>query len=181
MKNLTKYWWLLLLGGIAYVVLGALVMQYPDTAILGAAYYIGFSLLFIGISQTLFGFMGNGSGNGSWFSLIMGILDVALGVYLLSNPIASAETLVLLIGFWILYKGIITTINSFELKKSSHKLWWLNSLGGIILIALGWTAAGDPVSGGVVTVVYLSISFYVKGIVMIANSLTIGSSTSEDS
>jgi uncharacterized membrane protein HdeD (DUF308 family) len=170
MKNLTKYWWLLLLGGIGYVVLGGLVMQYPLQAILGATYYIAFSLLFIGVTQTIFGMMGDKDHRGSGFTLVMGVVDILLAIYLLSNPIASAATFVLLIGFWILFKGVVETINAFELKKLHNKQWWLSLLSGLALIVVGWMVAGNPVSGGTIAIFYLSISFYIKGFTLISSS-----------
>jgi uncharacterized membrane protein HdeD (DUF308 family) len=170
MKNLTKYWWLLLLGGMGYIALGTLVMQYPEQAILGATYYIAFSLLFIGITQTIFGFMGDRNHRGSGFTLVMGIIDICLAIYLLNNPIASAETFVLIIGFWILFKGIIETTNAFEMKKLHKKQWWINLLSGIALIVVGWMIAGNPISGSLVAIFYLSISFYIKGFTLISSS-----------
>jgi uncharacterized membrane protein HdeD (DUF308 family) len=166
-KSITKNWWLMLIMGLAYIVLGIIVWKYPGETILGASVYIGITLLVTGFSYI--GLAIGGVEKWGWY-LTGGIMDLILGGIILFNPIATASLLVLTIGLWFLFKGAMMFAESFSLRKVGYKYWWLNMIGGILLMVFGWKITGDPLAGTMAVVFYVSITLWIKGVVMITNA-----------
>ena len=166
-SKLSKNWWLLLIVGVAYTILGVVVWNYPGETVLAAAVYIGIILLVTGFSYI--GLAIGGIEKRGWY-LAGGIIDIILGGIVLVNPITSASMLVLTIGIWFVFKGAMMFGESFSLKKDGYKLWWLNMIGGILIIIFGWMITGNPLAGTMAVVAYVSVSLWIKGIVMISSA-----------
>ena len=56
MEDILKHWWLLLVGGLLFLVLGFVSLAYPMTALLSVALYIGLIALATGIMSLAFAF-----------------------------------------------------------------------------------------------------------------------------
>lgn len=157
----------MLVVGIAYIILGVIVWRYPGETVLGATVYIGVILLMTGFSYLGLAF--GGIEKRGWY-VAAGIIDIVIGAIILFNPIASASLLVLTIGLWFVFKGAMIFAESFKLRKSGYSLWWVNLIGGIIIMYLGWQITGKPLVGTMAVVAYVSVSLWVKGVVMITNA-----------
>jgi uncharacterized membrane protein HdeD (DUF308 family) len=166
-KAITKKWWLMLITGLAYVILGVIIWNYPGETVLGATIYIGITLLITGFSYI--GLVIGGAEKWGWY-LAKGVIDIVLGGIILFNPIATASMLVLTVGIWFVFKGAMMFAESFSLKKGGYKLWWLNLIGGILIMIFGWMITGDPLAGTMGIVVYISIALWIKGVVLIATA-----------
>jgi uncharacterized membrane protein HdeD (DUF308 family) len=170
MVKLVKNWWLLLIAGIAYIVLGILVWRHPGETILVAAIYIGIILLITGISQAILAIRErDGLEKWGWY-LAIGLIDIFLGGIFLFNPISTAVALTLVIGIWFLFRGILEFVNSFSLKSKGVDLWWISMFGGLILAILGFIIVGKPLAGTMAIVTLISVAFWLKGIIMIVMS-----------
>ncbi|HAP7645602.1 TPA: hypothetical protein IVV33_002984, partial [Enterococcus faecium] len=49
-----------------------------------------------------------------WFTIIVNILGILLGIFLLFNPISSALTLSFLVGFYFMLFGITHIVYAFR-------------------------------------------------------------------
>ena len=49
-----------------------------------------------------------------WFTIIINILGIIIGVMLLANPVSSALSLVFLVGFYFMWMGILNVIAAFS-------------------------------------------------------------------
>ena len=89
-KSLTRYWWALLILGVAICVVGVLIFAYPGES------YIGMSALFavlmlvsdiveLGIAFTEKYMVGRG------WAAIVGVLEVILGIVLICSPAISVS------------------------------------------------------------------------------------------
>lgn len=172
-QKIAKNWWLLLIAGIVYTFLGFLVWGHPGETILFATLYIGIALLVSGISMVVLS-IGERDGLNNWgWYLATGLIDVFLGGVLLFNPIASAVTLMLLVGFWFMFRGIIEFVNSFDLKKKGVSNWWLNLIGGLTVAVFGFIIIGRPLAGSLAIVSLISFAFWIKGSILLIMALGI--------
>lgn len=104
-----------IIAGIVDIVIGIYLLFNLDIglAVLPFVFAIWFivdslcGLFTLGIAQSI-------STGYFWFSLIINILGVLVGIMLLSNPITSALTLNYLIGFYLMLFGIEELIYSFS-------------------------------------------------------------------
>lgn len=66
MEDILKHWWLLLVGGLLFLVLGFVSLAYPMTALLSVALYIGLIALATGIMSLAFAFSNMSAGGWGW-------------------------------------------------------------------------------------------------------------------
>ena len=166
-KNLVKNWWLLLIAGAVYILLGFLVWNHPGETLLLAAIYIGVALLFSGVSMVILS-IGERDGLKNWgWYLATGLIDILLGAVFVFNPIASAVTLMLLVGIWFMFRGIIEFVNSFDLKSKGVSNWWLNLVGGLAIAGFGFIIISKPLAGSLAVVSLISIAFWIKGTILL--------------
>jgi uncharacterized membrane protein HdeD (DUF308 family) len=57
-----------------------------------------------------------------WLLLIMGLLEVPLGVLALADPGATLAALITVSGIWAVAIGVARVVFSFELKRLPYKL-----------------------------------------------------------
>lgn len=92
--------------GLAFVVIGILAIAEPPLASLAAAFYVGAMLLVGGAFMFLGGIL-NLSHRGGWIAAVLGLLSFVTGLVVIENPVASAVSLVWLLGGWLILGGIL--------------------------------------------------------------------------
>ena len=103
------------------------------------------------------------------WTLTRGILELLLGIWLLALPLpVVAETLVVLIGFWVLFYAVIGIGEACELQQFGVRGWgWLLACS-ILCLILSFVYLVTPVYGGFFIVLYAGLSFLFYGIFRIA-------------
>jgi uncharacterized membrane protein HdeD (DUF308 family) len=113
--------WKLALG-ILYIVAGVAVLGSPIISTLFGVvilyYFLAFSAIFGGVVEIIqavlkIGKLGFGAVLGG---LLIGILQLMIGLFLLENPIAGTVTLVPIMGFFAIAGGIVAIIGAFRVK-----------------------------------------------------------------
>jgi uncharacterized membrane protein HdeD (DUF308 family) len=161
-------WWLMLMGGILAVLVGAILLWAPaktkvDTYLLLVT-ILGIYWLVQGVFELIYMF----EDHSMWgWKLFVGIISIIAGVAVLAYPVAAAVTLpkifVLVLGFWGLLYGIVLLLMAFRGGG-----WGAGILGvlGIILglaliatyavpgmgLAALWVIALATFSGGIVKI-----------------------------
>lgn len=160
-KKLFKNWWLLLIAGILFVILGISYIAAPGAALITTGMFIGIMILISGIAITSYALSLSGTAGWGW-RLLEGIIDILLGIIILWNPFASALLIPISIGIWAVVRGLILSIDSFFYKKAGVNDWWGFLLLGILaiifgIIVLGNIAASAIVTGWMIGIMLLSI------------------------
>ena len=170
MKELLKNWWVILLKGIILVLLAIYVFQHPVGTLVGIGIYIGIATLVTGIILVFASLSGPKVENWGW-RLAEGIVDLIFGFVLLSNPGITAATIPFVVGFWIIFNGIMTFVGSFTAKKEGDAAWGMNMLSGLLMILIGYLITHDFLGGAVVITFWIGLGFLLAGIIAIAVSL----------
>lgn len=110
------YWGWRLAGAVISILAGLFILANP---ILGALFTLQIAFLFIAISALVDGvigiFVGFRAPTGrSWSTIILGVLQLIVGVWLLLNPIAGMLALLPAFGLLLIVGGIITVIAAFR-------------------------------------------------------------------
>src|SRR5262245_66485895 len=85
LHELSKHWWLLLLRGIAAIVFGVLAFMWPGLTLLTLVILYGAFALVDGVFA-LAGAIGRRGGGGAvptWWLVLTGLLDIAVGLIVL--------------------------------------------------------------------------------------------------
>ena len=163
-KNGIKNWWWFLIMGIMSLVAGAAIFAKP------AESYITLSVLFsiimasTGFSQIVFSISERRYLKNWGWTLVSGILDFALGTYLMIYPAITMATLPFIVGFYLLFRAIYLIGASIELSSIGIKGWGWLLTGRVELLALGFLTLYYPAVGAIGIVACSGYAFIVSGI-----------------
>lgn len=171
MKNAMKYWWLVLLKGIILILLSFYVFGHPVGALLGLTLYLGIALMMTGFFL-IAAAISNKDVDDQWgWRLAEGILDVILAFILLANPAVTAAVFPFVVGFWMIFYGIMIFSGSFTVKKSGEGTWWLNLLIGLLTIFMGYIIMTDFFAGTVAITFWMGAGILLFGIINVVMAL----------
>lgn len=125
----------LIMGSILLLVAGVGAILMPVVTTLATTFFLGWVFLAVGIVRIVKAFQSKPI-RGFWLSLLVGILYIIAGFSLLSNVLAGAVTLTVLLGIIFIAEGIIEIIASFQ-ARTGNNLSWLVLTDGIITLILG--------------------------------------------
>lgn len=168
-RKAVKYWWISLLVGLLGIVAGICCFVTPAGSLMAITNVFIILLMLGGILDIVFA-VSNRKYSSSWgWNLAGGILELLLGILLLTMPLPSVTTVfVYMIGFWILFRSVMGIGESCELQMYNVKGWgWLLALS-ILSVLFSFMFFMSPLFGGVFITIYVGLSFLFYGIFRIA-------------
>jgi uncharacterized membrane protein HdeD (DUF308 family) len=139
LKGISKFWWLWLVFGIAWLVIAAVILQFDEASITTVGIIIGFMFIGTGIQQ--FAIAGLVE-RGKWLFGIFGALFVIAGVISLISPEDTFAALADILGFLFLMVGVFWLIQAFAVRET-NELWWLGLISGALMVVLAFWTAGQ--------------------------------------
>jgi len=157
--------------GVLMIIAGIVAMFSPWEAGLVITIVVGWSAIFNGVAQIIFGVRTHGG----WHVLLevlLGIIYIIAGVYLLMHPIGGLLALTLILASFLLVYGIFALVLAFQIKPRGGWGWVL--FDGIVTILLGiliwahWPFNSDWVVGTL-----FGISIFMSGVTRLMMSLAL--------
>lgn len=155
---------LVLVMGIVMVIGGVYTWFHPLAALAALALILGIVFIVVGVGYLAAYFSGSYSG---WY-LAVGLLDIIVGVVLVSNLRQTIMVLPFMFAFWCLFSGVIQIAAALQLRKSPMaRLWPWPLIAGIIGIIVGFWIMFQPLAGAVALTILLGVYLVINGIVTI--------------
>ena len=175
-KQAVKYWWLLLLTGIALLVIGIVVFAFPAQSYIGMSLMFGWLILLSGIFQVILSTANKHYITGRGWMLAGGIIEIVLGAILVWNLALSAATLPIFLGFWLMFRGFSAIglggdMSSMNVPGSA----WTIISGILLLLCSLWVLIQPLVFGTTIVVVWVGISLLFAGIAAISLAMQLKS------
>jgi Short repeat of unknown function (DUF308) len=159
-----KNWWWLLIKGLLLITAGVAIFARPAEGYVGLSILFSMVILGVGLTQIFFS-IGNSDVLKGWgWTFASGIIDVIIGIYLLSYPIITMATLPYFVGFWLFIRSFYLMGSSFDLKTLGVPGWGWLLAGGILLAILAFAILYYPAAGAISIVAYSASAFFVAGI-----------------
>ena len=111
-----------LVTGTLSVIAGIIVMAWPGPSLLFIAIFIGVAIVFYGIMSIAGAIANRELAHYWWIVLVLGILEVLLGLWLLRRPGLTLAVAITVIGFWALFVGVMQIVVSFEIRRLPERL-----------------------------------------------------------
>ena len=112
-----KWWWVLLLEGIAGIIVGLFAFIWPGVTAVVLLVFIAVWAILTGILEIAAAVQLRKQLKGEWALGLTGVLSILIGFILVANPGAGAVALVWLIGIYAIIFGILLTVLGFKAKK----------------------------------------------------------------
>ncbi|GGB01984.1 HdeD family acid-resistance protein [Puia dinghuensis] len=158
-----KNWWWYLIIGIIFIIGGITIFARPLDGYVGLSVLFSVVILSSGFGQIFFSLSNSSILKGWGWILVSGILDVAIGTYLLMYPVVTMATLPYFVGFWLVFRSFYLMGASFDLKDLNAGGWGWLLFGGIVVLVLGFLVIYYPAAGAVGIVAVSGSAFIVGG------------------
>src|SRR5262245_8270961 len=155
-----KWWWVLLVTGILWIIIGLYVLQAHYGSAVAVAYLVALWLIFAGVAELI---EVGATPGWRWLHILLGIVFVIGGIFALLSPFQTFMVLAALIGIFLVIKGTADFVFAL-LARHDLDLWWLSLIAGIIQIALGIWAMGYQGRSAALLLLWVGIGAIIRGI-----------------
>jgi uncharacterized membrane protein HdeD (DUF308 family) len=107
----------------------------------------------------------------SFWYLVQGVLLLIGGILAIIYPLMSAVAVVVLLGWLLIFSGVIQGFSLFGARHVPH--FWLQLISAILGVLIGFLFLRDPGQGLVTITLLLIIFFMIEGVSKIVFALTI--------
>ncbi len=171
-NRIGRYWWALLLVGIAWVVIGFVVLRFDSSTVDIISIVFGIVLI-LSAGGELFRAVITPGGWRVWH-VIFAVLLVVGAVIVFINPGATFVSLAIVVGFYFVFAGTYDIVSSL-FSVGTTPAWGLQLFAGIIQVLLGFLASSSLSNSVIVLVIYVSVSALFRGVGEIAAAFTVRS------
>lgn len=164
---IARYWWALVLRGVAAIVFGVLAFTWPGITLQVLVLFFGAYALVDGILSVAAAIQGRGHTDNWWLFLLQGLLGIGLGVLTWLAPGATAIAILLYMAAWALVTGVLEIVAAIRLRHEIEGEFWLG-LSGLLSIVFGLLVFAFPLAGALSLIWLIGSYAIVFGISLIA-------------
>lgn len=168
--GLSRLWWLWLVFGIAWTIVGLVILQFDQASITTVGVIVGIMFLATGFQQFAIAGLVD---RGRWLLMIFGVLFLIAGVIALISPENTFAALADILGFLFLIVGTFWVIQAFA-SREVNELWWVTLIAGILMVILAfWTAGQFFIEKQYVLLVFAGIWSLMQGVTDVVRAFQI--------
>ena len=156
-------------SGVASIVIGIVVLAYPDVSLKLLGVFLGIDLLIGGVALIVRGVAGLSPEGAGQNSLLLGILALIAGVLVIRNPGETVTLVALTFAIFFLVAGALALSNG--LIHREHRL--LNLLGGLGMVGVATVVLCLPSIGVDTLAVLVGIALCLGGAVDLLGALVL--------
>jgi uncharacterized membrane protein HdeD (DUF308 family) len=170
-RDITGYWWALLVAGIAWVVVALVILQFDHASVTTVGILVGLMFTLAGIQNLALASVPGMTARWAW--ALFGVLFLVSAVICFVNPENTFAGLADILGFLFLLVGVWWMIRAF-LERAVNPAWWLGLVSGIVMtIVAFWTSGQFFIEKAYVLLVFAGIWALMTGITDIVRAFEI--------
>lgn len=170
-REITGYWWLGLVAGIAWMAISAVLLQFDSASVTTVGVLVG--LMFMLSAAQNFALASVAEGGMRWASALFGVLFVAAAVICFIDPKGTFAALADILGFLFLLIGVWWMVRAF-LEQSVNPLWWLGLISGVLMTVMAfWTAGQLLFEKAYILLVFAGVWALMEGITSITRAFAV--------
>jgi uncharacterized membrane protein HdeD (DUF308 family) len=151
----------MLITGIAWILVGLIVLRFDYTSVSAISLLFGFVAIGAGVMEILAMILAAG-----WWRLlhiVLAIIFIVAGVVAFIHPGDTFRALAAVFSFFLIFAGTFDIIISIS-ARHEIEVWWLQLVGGIIELALGFWAAGYYGRSAVLLIAWVAAFAVIRGV-----------------
>ncbi len=172
---LTAAWKLLLLRGVIGIVLGIVLMAWPQATIVVLMVLVGVWALIDGVGLAAQVFAKGASAGQRVFFGVMALIALVVALVAIFRPGTAASVVTWFIGIWLLVRGLFELVGAFSSTIATPR--WLLVLGALLDLVLGWLFVSNPGTAVVAVAWVIGLLAIAWGVVFVVLALAARSAT----
>jgi uncharacterized membrane protein HdeD (DUF308 family) len=154
-------WWLVLITGIAWIVVGVIVLRFDYSSVSAISILFGCVAIAAGILEI--GALIIAAGWWKLFHAILVVVFIVAGIVAFIHPGNTFTALAAVFSFFLIFAGTWDIIMSISTRREIE-VWWLQLIGGIIELVLGFWAAGYYGRSAVLLIAWVAAFALIRGV-----------------
>ncbi len=137
-----RYWWVLLITGVAWLVIGWIVLRADVSSLATVGLLLGIVFIASGVNEAAVG----GMVSGGWKVLHYGlaVLFPLAGLWAFIRPIDTFFALASVLGLILVFYGALEITRGVA-SRGETPYWWTSLMSGVLLLLLAaWVSTSDP-------------------------------------
>jgi uncharacterized membrane protein HdeD (DUF308 family) len=110
------------IAGLASIAAGVAIIVWPSPGLVALAVFLGSWLIVTGTMAIAAAFATRRVLPYWWMGLLVGLLEIPLGVLALANPGATLAAIITVGGIWAVSIGVVRVVLAFEIKRLPHEV-----------------------------------------------------------
>lgn len=172
---LTAAWKLLLLRGVIGIVLGIVIMVWPQATIAVLMVLVGLWALVDGIGLAAQVFAKGASAGQRVFFGVMALVALVVALVAIFRPGVAASVVTWFLGIWLLVRGLFELVGAFSSTVAAPR--WLLVLGALLDLVLGWLFVANPGTAAVAVAWLIGLVAVAWGVVFVVLAIAARSAT----
>lgn len=156
----SRTWWLWLIAGILWLILGFMVLSLRPASITACVIIIAIAFWLGGL--TMFALAIVLEGGWRWLVIIGGVFAMGAGLAAIVWPEPTLVVISVFVAWYLLIRGIFDLC--IALTHTHVRGWWMPLIAGIVGIGLGAWAIGNPDRSVLLLVTIIGIWSIFKGV-----------------
>jgi uncharacterized membrane protein HdeD (DUF308 family) len=157
--EVAEKWWLFLVSGIMWILFAFVVLSWDLTTVWAIAVFAGVGFISGGVVEIAAASMAT---SWKWLHVMFGVISIVAGIVALLWPGQTFLVLAAIIGWYVLFSGVLDMVAAFVAKETSE-LWWLNLVVGIVQVLIGFWAVGYAGRSATLLVVWVAATALARG------------------
>lgn len=166
---LTAAWKLLLLRGVIGIVLGIVIMIWPQATIVVLMLLIGIWALVDGIGLAAQVFAKGAPAGQRVFFGVMALIALVVAVVAIFHHGTAASAIIWVAGIWLLVRGLFELVGAFSSTITAPR--WLLVLGALLDLVLGYLFVTSSASSAVALAWLIGLLSVAWGVVFVVLAL----------
>ena len=154
-------WWLFLITGVGWTLVGLILLRFDYTSVSAIAILFGIVAIAAGVLEI--GVMMLAAGWWKVLHAILAFVFIVAGVLAFASPGDTFVSLAAIFSFVLIFAGSFDIVMAISTRKEIE-VWWLQLIGGIIELALGFWAAGYYGRSAVLLVAWVAAFAIIHGV-----------------
>ena len=154
-------WWVVLITGIGWTLVGLIVLRFDYTSVSAISLLFGFVAIGAGVMEVMAMIFAAG-----WWKLlhvVLALVFIVVGIVAFIHPGNTFAALAAVFSFFLIFAGTFDIIMSIS-ARHEIEVWWLQLVGGIIELALGFWAAGYYGRSAVLLIAWVAAFAVIRGV-----------------
>lgn len=161
--------WGFVVSSALYVLLGIVLIRFPDQSLRTVCYFFGGVTLIYGLIRVITYFVQKREGFLFLTDVVAGIILTGIGIFLLLTPEVVISIIPFIIGLLILFHSIMKIQRALQLKRVNYEKWWSMLILSLITAVLGALIIYNPFKTVSMMVRAIGIVLIVDGVINLAS------------
>jgi uncharacterized membrane protein HdeD (DUF308 family) len=154
-------WWLMLITGIGWTLVALILLRFDYTSVSSISILFGIVAIAAGVLEIGVIFLAAG-----WWKLlhiVLALVFIVAGIVAFIHPGDTFVALAAVFSFFLVVAGTFDIIMAIS-ARHEIEVWWLQLVGGIIELALGFWAAGYYGRSAVLLIAWVAAFAIIRGV-----------------